>query len=264
MSMFETRYKKLNTAQRSAVDTIDGPLLVIAGPGTGKTELLSMRTANILQKTDTLPQNILCLTFTDSGANAMRERLAAIIGPDAYKVAIHTFHSFGTEIINQNNHYFYHGAEFAAADELSSYELLNGIFDELDYTNPLAGKLNGEYTHLSDAMRIISELKQAGLSSDELLALIAANESTLDSIEPDISTILASKINQSMLAQLAPLAEKVAKQPQPNLPPAITPLANVLALSMAHMFDEAVRLNKTTPITAWRNVASADAMPLPT
>ena len=251
--MFETRYKKLNTAQRSAVDTIDGPLLVIAGPGTGKTELLSMRTANILQKTDTLPQNILCLTFTDSGANAMRERLAAIIGPDAYKVAIHTFHSFGTEIINQNNHYFYHGAEFAAADELSSYELLNGIFDELDYTNPLAGKLNGEYTHLSDAMRIISELKQAGLSSDELLALIAANESTLNSIEPDISTIFASKINQSMLAQLAPLAEKVAKQPQPNLPPAITPLANVLALSMAHMFDEAVRLNKTTPITAWRN-----------
>ena len=88
----------LNTAQKKAVDMIDGPLLVIAGPGTGKTELLSMRTTNILQKTDTLPENILCLTFTDSGANAMRERLTSIIGPEAYKVAIHTFHSFGTEI----------------------------------------------------------------------------------------------------------------------------------------------------------------------
>lgn len=251
--MFETRYKKLNDNQREAVDTIDGPLLVIAGPGTGKTELLSMRAANILRRTDTLPQNILCLTFTDSGANAMRERLSTIIGPDAYKVAIHTFHSFGTEVINQNNQYFYHGAEFAAADELSSYELLNGIFDELDYTNPLSGKLNGEYTHLSDAMHIISELKQAGLSSDELLKLIADNDATLDSIEHDISTVFAGKISMSMLTQLAPLAKKVAAQPRPELPRAITPLSNVLALSMAHMFDEAVSLNKTTPITAWRN-----------
>ncbi|MGE5327840.1 MAG: UvrD-helicase domain-containing protein, partial [Thiobacillus sp.] len=55
---FEKRYSKLNTAQKQAVDTIEGPLMVIAGPGTGKTELLSMRAANILKKTDTLPENI--------------------------------------------------------------------------------------------------------------------------------------------------------------------------------------------------------------
>jgi superfamily I DNA and RNA helicase len=65
---FEKRYSQLNTAQRRAVDLIDGPVMVIAGPGTGKTELLSVRTANILKKTDTLPENILCLTFTESGA----------------------------------------------------------------------------------------------------------------------------------------------------------------------------------------------------
>ena len=52
MTAFHTRYNKLNAAQREAVDTIDGPLLVVAGPGTGKTELLSMRVANILHKTD--------------------------------------------------------------------------------------------------------------------------------------------------------------------------------------------------------------------
>ena len=69
MEKFKTRYNKLNSAQKQAVDTIDGPLLVVAGPGTGKTELLSMRAANILRATDTLPENILCLTFTDSGAN---------------------------------------------------------------------------------------------------------------------------------------------------------------------------------------------------
>ena len=64
---FEARYKKLNDNQRKAVDTIDGPVMVIAGPGTGKTELLSMRAANILQQTDVLPENILCLTFTEAG-----------------------------------------------------------------------------------------------------------------------------------------------------------------------------------------------------
>ena len=97
---FTTRYAKLNEAQKQAVDTIDGPVMVVAGPGTGKTELLSMRAANILRRTDTLPENILCLTFTDSGAAAMRERMVQIIGKDAYKVAIHTFHSFGAEVMN--------------------------------------------------------------------------------------------------------------------------------------------------------------------
>ena len=250
---FKNRYAKLNSAQRDAVDTIDGPLLVIAGPGTGKTELLSMRAANILQKTDTLPENILCLTFTDSGASAMRERLAGIIGPSAYKVAIHTFHSFGTEIINQNNQYFYHGANFRPSDELSSYELLNGIFDELDYTSPLAGKLRGEYTHLKDAVQVISELKQSGLTPDEVLSIISSNEETLDTIEKDLTKIFANKISTSMLTLLAPLAEKIAALPMPTLPIAITPLSNVLALSMAHAFDASVETGKTTAITAWRN-----------
>ena len=94
---FNTRYAKLNDNQRQAVDYIHGSLLVIAGPGTGKTELLSMRTAQILKQTDTLPNSILCLTFTESGATNMRQRLRQIIGEDAYKIAIHTFHSFGTE-----------------------------------------------------------------------------------------------------------------------------------------------------------------------
>lgn len=253
METYKQRYEKLNEAQRQAVDTIEGPLLVIAGPGTGKTELLSMRAANILQLTDTLPDNILCLTFTESGATAMRERLTEIIGPDAYRVAIHTFHSFGTEVINQNAEYFYHGANFKPADELSSYELLTGIFDELDHTNPLASKMNGEYTFLRDVMSTISELKQAGLSSDELLMIVSANEFALDSVESDLTNIFSTKVSTSMLAELVPVAEYLAALDQPQLPLGITPLGNVLALSMAHAFDEAVRSNKTNPITAWRN-----------
>src|SRR3982750_2512302 len=121
--------------------------MVVAGPGTGKTELLSMRAANILRRTDTLPENILCLTFTESGATAMRQRLAQIIGPQAYKIAIHPFHSFGSEIINRYGEYFYHGAQFRPASDLNAYEVLRLIFDTLDFSDPLSGKMNDEYTH---------------------------------------------------------------------------------------------------------------------
>ncbi len=250
---YRERYKQLNTRQKQAVDTIDGPLLVIAGPGTGKTELLSMRTATILDRTDTLPENILLLTFTDSGANAMRERLASIIGPDAYRVAIHTFHSFGSEIINQHREYFYNGASLQPADEITSREILTKIFDELDYANVLAAKHNGKYAHLEDALRTISELKNSGLTSDELVTILDANQAVLDAVEADLSEVFQAKISTTMLASLVPLAERVAALAQPSLPPGITPLSNILALSMAHAFDEAVQTGKTNAITVWRN-----------
>ena len=253
MEKFKTRYNKLNSAQKQAVDTIDGPLLVVAGPGTGKTELLSMRAANILRATDTLPENILCLTFTDSGANAMRARLASIIGTDAYKVAIQTFHSFGTEIINHHSEYFYRGADFSPADEVATYSILTDIFEELDYNNPLASKMNGDFTHLRDAAQVISELKQAGLSSGELLQIIDSNEKLLDAVEPELAAIFANRISKTTIALLPPIANKIAELPAPQLPPAIAPLADALALSLARAFDEAVASGKTTPITAWRN-----------
>jgi superfamily I DNA and RNA helicase len=75
---FEAAYNNLNEQQQQAVDHIDGPLLVLAGPGTGKTELLAIRVGRILQKTDTQPHNILCLTFTDAGAYAMRSQIIKI------------------------------------------------------------------------------------------------------------------------------------------------------------------------------------------
>ena len=138
MQEFEKRYKALNANQKKAVDTLDGPVMVVAGPGTGKTELLGVRVANILQKTDVLPQNILCLTFTDSGTVAMRERLAGLLGPEAYKIAIHTFHSFGSEVINHFGEYFYQGAHFRPADEFASYEILSEILEKLQHDNPLS------------------------------------------------------------------------------------------------------------------------------
>jgi len=96
---FLAAYGRLNASQKVAVDTIEGPVMVIAGPGTGKTQILALRIANILRLTDTKPENILALTFTDAGAHAMRERLSRYIGEAAYHVPVHTFHSFAGECI---------------------------------------------------------------------------------------------------------------------------------------------------------------------
>jgi DNA helicase-2/ATP-dependent DNA helicase PcrA len=100
--VYHTLYQILNPEQKLAVDQIDGPVLVIAGPGTGKTQILGARIGKILLETDTDPGNILCLTFTDAGAITMRKRLLTFIGPDAYKVNIYTFHAFCHDIIQDN------------------------------------------------------------------------------------------------------------------------------------------------------------------
>src|SRR5690606_6157229 len=126
-AQFLERYQKLNDQQREAVDTLEGPVLVVAGPGSGKTELLSLRVANILRQKDVAPGNVLCLTFTEAAATNMRQRLAGLIGPLAYRVALHTFHSFSTEVINRFPEYFYSGASFQPADELTQLELLSEV-----------------------------------------------------------------------------------------------------------------------------------------
>ncbi len=272
---FQTRYAKLNANQRQAVDYIHGSLLVIAGPGTGKTELLSMRTAQILRQTDTLPDSILCLTFTESGAANMRQRLRQIIGEDAYKIAIHTFHSFGTEIINQHREYFFHGADSQPADELTQHQIVTGILEGLDWRNPLSVKNNGEFVYTSELIRVISEFKQSGLTPAELRLVMADNQRVIADIAPDIRQVFATKISKKTIELFAPLAEKIAGRvgeggitelsgntassaprhaaPSAALPSSITPYTQVLALSIAHAAQEAIDTNSTKPLTAWKN-----------
>ncbi len=257
---FQTRYAKLNANQRQAVDYIHGSLLVIAGPGTGKTELLSMRTAQILRQTDTLPDSILCLTFTESGAANMRQRLRQIIGEDAYKIAIHTFHSFGTEIINQHRQYFFRGADAQPADELTQHQIVTGILEGLDWRNPLSAKNNGEFVYTNELIRVISEFKQSGLTPAELRLVMADNQRAIADIAPDIQQVFAAKISKKTIELFAPLAEKIAERvgegnstTTANLPSSITPYAHVLALSIAHTAQEAIDANSTKPLTAWKN-----------
>lgn len=127
---------RLNEAQRTAVEHIEGPVLVIAGPGTGKTQLLSARVGNILLKTDASPANILCLTFTDAGVLAMRDRLLRFIGPEAHRVHIYTFHSFCNSII-QNNLEIFGRQGLEPLSDLERVELIRRLIDTLPAHHPL-------------------------------------------------------------------------------------------------------------------------------
>ena len=127
---FEKIIAGLNPSQREAVETIEGPVLVIAGPGTGKTHILAARIGKILLETDAQPHNILCLTFTEAGVRSMRQRLIDFIGPEAHRVHVHTFHSFCNKIIRENLEVFGR-KELEPISELERIELLQKLIDEL-------------------------------------------------------------------------------------------------------------------------------------
>jgi DNA helicase II / ATP-dependent DNA helicase PcrA len=133
---FSEALARLNEAQRAAVAAIEGPVLVIAGPGTGKTQVLTARIGNILLETDTQPHNILCLTFTDAGVTAMRERLLQWIGAEAHRVHIFTFHSFCNTIIQENIEQFGY-REWQPLSDLEQVEIIRELMNELPSEHPL-------------------------------------------------------------------------------------------------------------------------------
>jgi DNA helicase-2/ATP-dependent DNA helicase PcrA len=156
---FEKVYNKLNAAQKKAVDTIEGPVMVIAGPGTGKTQILGARIGKILLETDTAPENILCLTYTDAGAIAMRKRLMDFIGTAAYKVTISTFHAFCNDII-QDNLSLFEKPSLDPISELEKIALLKELIDQFDKTNPLKRFKGDVYYEMSNLSKLFSAMKK--------------------------------------------------------------------------------------------------------
>lgn len=159
---FSAFYKNLNSAQREAVDNIEGPVMVVAGPGTGKTQILTLRIANIIRKTDTAPENILALTFTESGAASMRRRLAEVIGSRAYSVVISTFHGFANEVIKNYPEEF---PRIIGATNITEVEQI-GLIEELIQALPLVvlRPLGDPLYYVRAVAASINELKREGIS----------------------------------------------------------------------------------------------------
>ncbi len=184
--MFEDEYKKLNPEQREAVDTIDGPVMVVAGPGTGKTQVLSLRIANILNKTDIGPTGVLCLTFTRSGVRAMRERLERYIGATAHEVKVSTFHSFAIEIIEKN----YLTLGFTTVPKLLDEKETVFIVDKLLHENEWKHlrPRNDPAQYFSDIKSLISLLKREGMNPETFEKEIDSEIKSLMSDPENISS----------------------------------------------------------------------------
>ena len=159
--VFSKLYQKLNPQQKLAVDTLEGPVMVIAGPGTGKTQILGARIGKILMETDTDPGNILCLTYTDAGAIAMRRRLLSFIGPDAYKVNIYTFHAFCNDIIQDNLSYF-EKTTLDPVSVLEQIEYLKLLIDSFPKNHPLKKFRSDAYYEVQNLRSLFSTMKKEG------------------------------------------------------------------------------------------------------
>ncbi|OSZ81020.1 DNA helicase UvrD [Chitinophagaceae bacterium IBVUCB2] len=160
-SKFKQEYERLNEKQRIAVDTIEGPVMVIAGPGTGKTQILASRIGKILLDTHAQPENILCLTYTDAGVVAMRKRLLNFIGPDAYKVNIYTFHAFCNDVIQENLSLF----EKTALDPVSDLEKIQffkELIDTFPKNHPLKRYRGDVYFEINNLQSLFSNMKKEG------------------------------------------------------------------------------------------------------
>lgn len=156
---FRAFLETLNPAQRLAAEKIEGPVLVIAGPGTGKTHLLAARIGNILLNTDARAQNVLCLTFTDAGVNAMRRRLLERIGPEAHRVPIFTFHGFCNRVVQENPEYFGTVAPESLSD-LERIEIIREILSELPVDHPLRTGRKDPFVYEGQLHNLLSNMKK--------------------------------------------------------------------------------------------------------
>jgi DNA helicase-2/ATP-dependent DNA helicase PcrA len=243
---FDQAYKELNAKQREAVDNIFGPVLVIAGPGTGKTQLISTRVGHILKTTDTLAQNILCLTFTEAGATAMRDRLIKLLGQEAYDVRISTYHAFGSELLRNYPEYL-EESDLEPIDEVGRIEILRSILSKLTYDNPLKYAEN----YIGDIISFISDCKRAYLIPDDIIKTADNNLQFLETINEQCDgtfsqLITINKQSVNVFDELLKILKAAKNQYNDSF------CAKLLA-SLEQALNEYEDDKKTTPLTKWKN-----------
>ena len=244
----------LNPNQKRAVEYLSGPLLVLAGPGTGKTQLLSEKVVYILKNTDTAPENILCLTFTDSGAYNMRERLKGLIGKEALKVNIGTYHAFGQDILAQYKNFSpdYGRILDSAIDEVVQFKIIKALQDKL----PAKDILHGDKP--KDLINTISSAKAAGLTGADLAKIAKQNiedsEVLSSAISPLLQNVVPKVFKASYENAYLPIYEVL--KAYENLPPIVERVERSIAemaraLKMA--INEALATEKLKTLSKWKD-----------
>jgi len=124
---------ELNDKQKEAVLYNDGPLLIIAGAGAGKTKTLTTKIAYLIEEKNVSHSNILAITFTNKAAKEMKDRIYRIIGSTAKDIQISTFHSFGLKLIRDNYNYLGYDKNFVIMDSDDSLTVVKKIIKDLNY-----------------------------------------------------------------------------------------------------------------------------------
>ena len=202
--------ERLNENQLKAVNRIEGPVLVIAGPGTGKTQILAARIGKILLDTDTQPHNILCLTYTDAGAVAMRKRLFEFIGPEAHRVNIYTFHAFCNDIIQENLDYF-GKLELDPISDLERIDLFRKLIDSFPKDHLLKRFRGDVYYEIRRLQELFSIMKREDWSPAYISEKIDEFKNEVECCEPG-----------SNYYKLYKYARKQLDKPAGSLKPAYT------------------------------------------
>jgi DNA helicase-2/ATP-dependent DNA helicase PcrA len=175
-------YNELNAGQKSCVNATDGPILVLAGPGTGKTQLLSVRAGSIIRKGIASPENILVLTYTNAAARAMKERLGRIVGLSGYEAWAGTFHSFANSIIQESAGAANYVGDRIQMDDVERAAALEYVFDNADGIEEIR-PFRAPYTYLKEAAQKISELKKDGITPRDLEDYLREKDDGYQSLE---------------------------------------------------------------------------------
>src|ERR671936_893534 len=162
----ETYLADLNPAQREAVLTTEGPLLVVAGAGSGKTRVLTHRIAHLLAAAGAKPPEILAITFTNKAAGEMRERLETLIGPQARACWVMTFHSACGRILRREAPRLGYRSNFTIYDSADQLRLVKQCLEELE-RDPKRFAPRGIHTQISNA-------KNQLVGPDDYMARVAS------------------------------------------------------------------------------------------
>ena len=210
---FNEVYHQLNTNQKIAVDTTEGTVMVVAGPGTGKTQVLGARVATILKNTDSNPENILCLTFTEAATTALRSRLNSFIGSASYKVNVTTYHGFCNSVIQENKDIF--GIQdLDPVSDLEVVELMRELVDQLPHTSKIKRYVGDVYYDIKTLLKLFGLMKKDHLSSKDISKMV---KDKLEDMLTDENYLYKRKYKEFAKGDLNPTAYNRDKEPLEKL-----------------------------------------------
>ena len=186
MSSLIESINRLNSKQQEAVYTTDGPVLIAAGAGSGKTSVLTHRIAYLLEEKKIKPWNVLAITFTNKAANEMKERVEKLVGPEASSIWVSTFHSMCARILRREATQIGYTQNFSIIDQGEQQTLMKRVLKELN--------LDSKRFNYKEMLWVIDAAKNEGQMPD---AFAAENTDYLGNIQSNVYKLYQQKLKSS-------------------------------------------------------------------